>query len=229
MCGPARGRVPGGAAGVGHSAPGSFPCCLALLRAPGGAPVRQLPVPVRWAAVTAVTIAASTGCMSIGSDGGKPAPSGSAVPKGAVAEPDGSTVAGTGHARTGAAPGRIPSAGRAGQPARAPPSPLRAAPVPSPAGPAPRRRAARSTQTPSAPGPGVPEQPEPPASVRPGPRHAREPAAADPAAARSGALRAGPPVPSASPAAQLRQGATGAPDAVYAMRTPEASPQVGPA
>ncbi|MFD7948408.1 hypothetical protein ACFV5K_36800, partial [Streptomyces sp. NPDC059744] len=66
--------------------------------------MRQLPalsVPVRWAAVTAVTLAASTGCMSIGDDGGKSAPSQSARPQGSVSEPDGSTVAGTGRARSG--------------------------------------------------------------------------------------------------------------------------------
>ncbi|MFE7865427.1 hypothetical protein [Streptomyces bacillaris] len=40
--------------------------------------MRKLSVPVRWAAVTALTIAASTGCMSVGDDGARPGPSGSA-------------------------------------------------------------------------------------------------------------------------------------------------------
>ncbi|NED10445.1 hypothetical protein G3I33_02855, partial [Streptomyces sp. SID9124] len=63
--------------------------------------MRQLPVPVRWAAVTAVTLATSTGCMSVGSDGAEPAPPRSAEPKGTAVEPNGSTVAGTGGSRVG--------------------------------------------------------------------------------------------------------------------------------
>ncbi|MYW13019.1 hypothetical protein GT034_32445, partial [Streptomyces sp. SID2563] len=63
--------------------------------------MRQFSVPVRWAAVTAVTLATSTGCMSVGSDGAEPAPSRSAEPKGAAVEPNGSTVTGTGHSRIG--------------------------------------------------------------------------------------------------------------------------------
>ncbi|MGP3635890.1 hypothetical protein ACTU45_21435, partial [Streptomyces sp. 24-1644] len=63
--------------------------------------MRQLSAPVRWAAVTALTIAASTGCMSVGDDGEKPAPSRSAGPKGASAEPDGGTVPGSGRSGYG--------------------------------------------------------------------------------------------------------------------------------
>ncbi|MEL5960350.1 hypothetical protein AADR41_37285, partial [Streptomyces sp. CLV115] len=65
--------------------------------------MRQLSVPVRWAAVIAATVATSTGCMSIGDDGGKAAPSPSPSPEhgGSAARPDGGTVAGTGRVRTG--------------------------------------------------------------------------------------------------------------------------------
>lgn len=191
--------------------------------------MRQLPVPVRWAAVTAVTIAASTGCMSIGSDGGKPAPSGSAVPKGSVAEPDGSTVAGTGHARTGGGAGAQSErrAGRSADPSAS------VTPSGSPGAASDRSGPAKGgrppAQTPSAPGPGVPEQPEPPAPSDPGPGTPETPQPPTPPEPDPEPSEPAPPVPSASPAAQLRQGATGAPDALYAMRTPEASPQVGPA
>jgi hypothetical protein len=37
-----------------------------------------------------------------------------------------------------------------------------------------------------------------------------------------------PPVPSESPAVQLRSDAMSVPDELEAMRTPEVSPQVGP-
>lgn len=203
--------------------------------------MRQLPVPVHWAAVTAVTIAASTGCMSIGSEGGKPEPSGSVVPKGSVAEPEGSTVAGTGHARTGSGAG-AQSERRVGR--SADPS-VSAAPSGSPGAvhdrPGPVRGAPPVPRTPSAQGPGAPEQPEPPAPSDPGPgapESPQPPASPEPEPEPEPSESA-PPAPSASPAAQAREGATergmtgrgatGTPDAVYAMPTPKASPQVGPA
>ncbi|MBK6033673.1 hypothetical protein JHN57_35180, partial [Streptomyces sp. MBT59] len=59
--------------------------------------MRQFPAPVRWAAVTALTIAASTGCMSVGEDGaGGPGPSRSAGPKGSQTDPAGNTIPGSG-------------------------------------------------------------------------------------------------------------------------------------
>ncbi|MHC3821681.1 hypothetical protein ACYJ2M_39375, partial [Streptomyces sp. DT9] len=62
------------------------------------------PVPARGAAVTAAALAAATGCMRVGDDGGKPAPSRPAASQGAVTGPDGSTATGTGRsARTGGA------------------------------------------------------------------------------------------------------------------------------
>lgn len=181
-----------------------------------------LSVPVRWAAVTVVTIAASTGCMSVGDDAGKPAPSRSAAPKGSVAGPDGSTVAGTGRARTGgaeahsereiaetgapspsAAPSDSPGTGSA-EPRRVRGGRMSAPPLPS--------SEPRVPQQPDPPAPSEPQAPEP--SVPPEP----EPEPSEP-----------PEVPSASPAAQLRTDAMGALDNVDEMRTPEASPQVGPA
>ncbi|MEV7723014.1 hypothetical protein AB0Q93_38210, partial [Streptomyces sp. NPDC088184] len=65
--------------------------------------MRQLSVPLRWAAVIAATVAASTGCMSVGDDEGKPepSPSPSSGHGGSAARPDGGTVAGTGRVRAG--------------------------------------------------------------------------------------------------------------------------------
>ncbi|WP_406452693.1 hypothetical protein OG782_19585 [Streptomyces sp. NBC_00876] len=189
--------------------------------------MRQLPVPVRWAAVTVVTIATSTGCMSIGADGGKPAPSRPAASKGAMAEPDGSTVAGTGRARTGGDAGAH-SGGKTGQSGDPSPS---AGPSGSPAasgGRAPGQGGHQPAPALSPAGPGVPQQPEPPAPSDPGPGTSATPQPSvppepDPEPSQE------PPVPSASPAAQLRNNAMGPPDGPGAMRTPEASPQVGPA
>lgn len=101
--------------------------------------MRQLSARVRWATVTALTIAASTGCVSVGDDAGKPTPSLSADRKGASALPDEATVSGTGRSGSGGgraeaqsdrgaarkpdakASGRIPSA----EPGKAVPVPMR--------------------------------------------------------------------------------------------------------
>ncbi|NDZ91315.1 hypothetical protein G3I23_38305, partial [Streptomyces sp. SID10115] len=53
--------------------------------------MRQLYVPVRWAAV-AVAVAATAGCMSIGDDGNGPAPDRSGGRHGGAAAPDGGPV-----------------------------------------------------------------------------------------------------------------------------------------
>lgn len=184
--------------------------------------MRQLSVPVRWAAVVTVTIAASTGCMSIGEDGGKPTPSRSAKPKGSVAEPDGATVAGTG--RTGKG-GSAAHSGRKGGGSRGPNAP--ADPSGSPGKGPDKRGPVRGGHLPtpslSSSGPGAPQQPDPPAPSAPQTPEQPVPQEPDPAPSEP------PAVPSASPAAQLRHEAMGVPDGVGRMRTPEASPQVGPA
>lgn len=187
--------------------------------------MRQLSVPasVRWAAVTVVTIAASTGCMSVGDDAGKPAPSRSAAPKEAVAGPDGATVTGTGRsARTGGAEAHSDrEAAESGAPSASADSSR--SPGTKPAEPG-RPGPGRVSVPPRQAAPGVPEQPEPPAPSEPqtpeppAPPEEPEPEPSEP-----------PGVPSASPAAQLRNEAMGAPGQVEEMRTPEASPQVGPA
>ncbi|MFF3174377.1 hypothetical protein ACFVQ0_17350 [Streptomyces sp. NPDC057900] len=191
--------------------------------------MRQLsvPVPVRWAAVTVVTIAASTGCMSVGDGGGKPAPSRPAASKGAATGPDGSTVTGTGRsARTGGAEAHsereVAESGAPSASADASRSPGKESAEPG------RVRGGRLSAPPlphAEPGvPERPERPEPPAPSEaetpdpPAPPEEPEPEPSEP-----------PQVPSASPAAQLRNEAMGAPGQVEELRTPEASPQVGPA
>ncbi|OKK17104.1 hypothetical protein OG892_21290 [Streptomyces sp. NBC_00341] len=186
--------------------------------------MRQLsvPAPVRWAAVTVAAIAASTGCMSVGDDGGKPAPSRPAASKGAVTGPDGSTATGTGRsARTGGAEAHSDrEAAESGAPsASADPS---RSPGAKSAAPGLVRGGRLSAPPLPQAEPGVPEQPEPPApseAQTPEPPHPpEEPEPSEP-----------PEVPSASPAAQLRNEAMGAPGQVEELPTPKASPQVGPA
>ncbi|MEU0134816.1 hypothetical protein ABZ172_12385 [Streptomyces sp. NPDC006296] len=184
--------------------------------------MRQLSARVRWAAATALTIAASTGCVSVGDDAGKPTPSRSADRAGASALPDGDTVSGTGRSGSGGgraeaqserdasrrpdpkASGRTPSAG----PVKAAPASVGpGAPEPSHGGPPP-------TPEPSAPGPVEPPPPpvtpeEPPASPEPEPSPP-------------------PEQPSASPAAQSRTDAMGAPGQPGVWPTPRVSPQVAP-
>lgn len=197
--------------------------------------MRQLSAPVRWAAVTALTIAASTGCMSIGDDSAKPGPSRSAGTKGASADPDGGTVPGSGRSGHGgshaeaqsdreagakpdpSASGRTPSAAPDGKGA----TPKPGAQVPTGAGKPPAPQS-------SEPGPG-----EPPAPPVPGPEPSSPPPP-DPGPGPGPDPSPTPPPepsqpPSASPAAQLRNHAMGAPEGPETQRTPEASPQVGPA
>ncbi|MET8880665.1 MULTISPECIES: hypothetical protein [Streptomyces] len=193
--------------------------------------MRQFPAPVRWAAVTALTIAASTGCMSVGEDGaGGPGPSRSAGPKGSQTDPAGNTIPGSGQSggRGGGAhphsdrgvPGSSPRPDASG----AKPSATAKDARPEPAAPGQPTRGAgggvRPTPTPSTPGPGEPPPvtPEPPAPPTPAPDPDPEPQPTDPPE----------PPPSASPAAQFRAQGTGGPKPVGPLRTPEASPQVGP-
>ncbi|XCM31248.1 hypothetical protein ABXI76_19460 [Streptomyces parvus] len=193
--------------------------------------MRQFPAPVRWAAVTALTIAASTGCMSVGEDGaGGPGPTRSAGPKGSAADPAGDTVPGSGqsggrgggahpHSDRGA-PGGSPRPDASG----ATPSATSKDARPEPAAPGQPTRGSggvtQPTPTPSTPGPGEPPPvtPEPPAPPTTAPDPDPEPEPTDPPE----------PPPSASPAAQFRAQGTGGPKPVGPLRTPEASPQVGP-
>ncbi|MFF5723532.1 hypothetical protein [[Kitasatospora] papulosa] len=182
--------------------------------------MRQLSARVRWAAVTALTVAASTGCVSVGDDAGKPAPSRSADRKGASAPPDGDTVSGTGRSGGGRAEAqsdrgapRKPAAKASGRTPSAEPG--KAVPVPAgPGTPEPSRGGPVPVPEPSAPGPGEPPPPpvvpeEPPASPEPEPSSP-------------------PEQPSASPAAQTHTDAAGVPGRVGMWPTPRVSPQVAP-
>ncbi|MEW1615838.1 MULTISPECIES: hypothetical protein [unclassified Streptomyces] len=192
--------------------------------------MRQLSVPARWAAVTALTIAASTGCMSVGDDAAGPRPSRSADPKGQAVQPNGETVPGTGeagHRGDDAHPhsdadrkkksGKKPRPGASG----AVPSVTPKGPRPVPGAPQPSRPGHPPAPTPSTPGPGepppvVPEPPAPPPTPAPDPEPEPEP------------TQPPEPPPSASPAAQLRTQSMGGADEARPWRTPEASPQVRP-
>nr|WP_202540515.1 hypothetical protein [Streptomyces sp. SID4937] len=190
-------------------------------------------VPVRWAAVTVLTIAASTGCMSVGDDGARPGPSGSSDSKGRTADPDDDTTAGSGDAghRGGDAhthsdgdpsdrksPKGRPSPEASGS---AVPSDTSKGPRPQPGAPHPPRPGHPAPPTPSTPGPGEPPPvvPEPPApQPSPDPDPDPEPEPTEPSE----------PPPSASPAAQLRTQSMGGAEESRPLRTPEASPQVRP-
>ncbi|KPC82438.1 MULTISPECIES: hypothetical protein [Streptomyces] len=187
--------------------------------------MRQLSARVRWAAVTALTIAASTGCVSVGDDAGKPSPSRSAGQKGASALPDGGTVPGTSRSGSGAGRAEAQSdrdrgASRKpdGKPSGRVPSdgPEKARPVPgAPGTPEPTRGGPLPTAEPSAPGPGEP----PPVPVTPEePGSSPDPEPSPP-----------PDPPSASPAAaQFRTGSMRAPGRAEVGPTPRVSPQVAP-
>ncbi|MFG2537089.1 hypothetical protein ACGFU4_17750 [Streptomyces sp. NPDC048511] len=184
--------------------------------------MHQLSARVRWAAVTALTIAASTGCVSVGDDAGKPVPSHSAGEKGASARPGGDTVAGTGRPGSGGGraeaqsdrgPSREPDAEASGRPASA--GPEKARPQPGrPGTPEPSRGGPLPTPEASDPGPG--EQPPPPVTPE------EPPPSPDPEPSSP------PEPPSASPAAQSRTDAMGAPGRVEVWPTPRVSPQVAP-
>lgn len=212
-------RVPGGGRGVGHSAPPSRRSCPPRRCHP----VRQLSARVRWAAVTALTIAASTGCVSVGDDAGEPVPSRSAGQKEASARPDGGTASGSGRSGSGGGgaeaqsdrgASREPDAEERGS---RDPSARPGATRPAPGGPGtpePTRGGPAPTQEPSDPGPGEPP-PEPDTPQEPPPSPEPEPSAR-------------PEEPSASPAALSRADAMGAPGTPEAWPTPRVSPQVAP-
>ncbi|MFI9627670.1 hypothetical protein [Streptomyces sp. NPDC052042] len=197
--------------------------------------MRQLSLSARWAAVIAVTVAASTGCMSIGDDGGKPSSKPSPDPKGSAAGPDGDTVSGTGGYRAGGGRAEAHSEREAAETTRpsgsatpsgspdAHPRTERGKPgVPSEPGvPAPEWGGGQPVPEVSPPGSEVPQRPEPspPPSESPAPEPpvSPEPEPSEPA-----------PQPSASSAAELRAYAMSLPDEPTALRTPEVSPQDEP-
>ncbi|MGW1813103.1 hypothetical protein ACWCQM_05915 [Streptomyces sp. NPDC002125] len=185
--------------------------------------MRQLSVRVRRAAVSVLTIAVSTGCMSVGGDAGKPEPPRPSSQKGASdSRPDGGTVSGTGRyggpgdrraeAQSDRGASRKPDDKASGGPAATP-----GAARPEPGGPGtpePTLGGHLPTPEPSVPGPGEPTPPPvtpetPPPSPEPEPSPPQEP-------------------PSASPAAQFRTDAMGPQGRVEVWPTPVASPQVAP-
>lgn len=230
VCGPGAGACPRRGNGSWARRPHFFRTAPLLPRTPEVPLVRQLSVPVRWAAVVAATVAASTGCMSVGDDEGKPAPSSSPEHAGSAARPDGGTVAGTGRVRTGGGRAEAhsereavesPEPGDSAGPSHATGG---VRPGAEPGGAEPPRGTVPPAPSASHPGPGVPQQPESPvpsAPPTPGPPSSPEPEP-EPSEPPSA------PPPSASPAAQLRSEATGASARSVPLRTPEASPQVGP-
>ncbi|MEW2067259.1 hypothetical protein [Streptomyces sp. NPDC007346] len=200
--------------------------------------MRKLSVPARWAAVTALTIAASTGCMSVGDDGARPGPAGSIDPEGRAVEPNGETVPGSGgaglrggdaHTHSEAADRKNPGGTPSPEASGAVPSDTPKGPRPEPGAPQPSRPGHSPAPTPSTPGPGepppaVPEPPAPPPPPAPLPDRDPEP---DPEPEPEPTEPPEPP-PSASPSAQLRTQAMGGGEKGRPLRTPEASPQVGP-
>lgn len=192
--------------------------------------MRQLSAPGRFAVwiVTSVAVATSTGCMSVGDDGGKPAPSRSAERPGAVAEPDGGTAAdagaglpiggrgGTGpkgdehpgeHGEKGKPGGPTASGDPSAKPSKGPDGkPLPPAPRPPGGDVPPAEQPTRTPPPPSEPPPPDPD-PEPPTQPEP----------------------SGPPEPpSASPMADVRTSALAPGDGVGMRKEPAASPQLGP-
>ncbi|MFF9346360.1 hypothetical protein [Streptomyces sp. NPDC014734] len=198
--------------------------------------MRQLSVPVRWAAVVAVTAAASAGCMSVGDDGDKPPRTPTAEPRGSAAVPDGGTVSGTGTVRSGGGRAEAHSEREA---AESPdPGESKASSVPSEAHPRTEHGEAGEPAEPGVPGPGHGGGRPEPSAVEPGPGTPQrpespspsEPPAPEPPASPDPEGPAGPsPQPSASPAAEFRAYAMSLPGGPAALRTPEASPQVEPA
>ncbi|MEV0779605.1 hypothetical protein ACIBLA_32720 [Streptomyces sp. NPDC050433] len=192
--------------------------------------MRQLSAPGRFAVwiVTSVAVATSTGCMSVGHDEGKPAPSRSAEREGAVAEPDGGTAADAGaglpadgrggarredaghpgeHGEKGEPAGPEASGAPSAKPSKGPDGkPLPPAPRP-PGGDVPPAEQPTRTPPPSEPPPPDPE-PEPPAQPEP----------------------SGPPEPppSATPTADVRTSARAPGDGAGMRKEPAASPQLGP-
>ncbi|MDQ0794987.1 hypothetical protein [Streptomyces sp. B1I3] len=186
--------------------------------------MRHMSARVRRAAVTALTIAVSTGCMSVGDDAGQPAPPRPSGRQGESAQPDGGTVRGTGRSGSGGGRAEAQSDRDASRrpdarphPAGRPDRPGGTLPAPAPGNPEPTLGGHLPTPEPSAPGPGEP----PPPPVSPEPPPSPPPASPEPS-------QQPPEQPSASPAAQFRSDALGPPGRVGVWPTPKASPQVAP-
>ncbi|MET9558002.1 hypothetical protein [Streptomyces sp. NPDC006645] len=178
--------------------------------------------------VTSMAVATSTGCMSVGDDEGKPAPSRSAEQHGSVAEPDGGTAADAGvglpvdgrgeagpkgaeHSGKHGEKGKPGAAEKSGDPAAKPSKgpdgkPLPPAPRP-PDGDVPPAEQPTRTPPPASEPPLPDPDPEPPTQPEP----------------------SGPPEPpTASPMADVRTSALSPGDGYGMLKEPAASPQMGP-
>ncbi|MFE4913830.1 hypothetical protein ACFRCX_20130 [Streptomyces sp. NPDC056652] len=210
--------------------------------------MRQLSAPGRFAVwiVTSLAVAASTGCMSVGEDEGKPAPSRSAEDQDTAAEPDGVTGEGAGagepYAWQGRTEGGAESSGADGRGKeggdekgdgkstsdRAGGGDNGASPSASSdvtPSPEPSKGTRPQPGKPAPPGDGPeppkePTRPAPPASPPPGPQ--------DPEPQPEPEPTRPPEQPSASPAADVRTGAMSAADGMGMRKEPAASPQLGP-
>ncbi|MFJ5227862.1 hypothetical protein [Streptomyces sp. NPDC088400] len=195
--------------------------------------MRQLSAPGRRIAVwiaTSLAVAASAGCMSVGDDGERPAPSRSADSPDTGTRPDGATGAsaeephalhdrtargGTEHAHPDGkgedlANGASPSTSSSATPSPEPSTgtrPRPGRPTPPRGEPEPPNEPTRSVQPPSTPPPAqspAPE-PEPPEPTKP------------------------PTQPSETPPAEVRASGMAPADGMGMRKELEASPQLGPA
>ncbi|MGW1885521.1 hypothetical protein [Streptomyces sp. NPDC001970] len=198
--------------------------------------MRQLSAPGRCAVwiATALAVAASAGCMSIGDDGGEGAPVKSPQQKGAAAEPDGGGAAqggAGGHGRTGMG-GAAQSGGAASK----------GGGEDAGAGASPSASVASSAQPPKGGGgsggvkPADPQGPTPPAgeptlSAEPTPPAGESTPPVDPTPPGPDPSGAPTDSPSASPAADTQMGAMRAADedGEGVRAEPTASPQMEPA
>ncbi|MFJ1596039.1 hypothetical protein [Streptomyces sp. NPDC088261] len=193
--------------------------------------MRQLSAPGRLVVglVTSLAVASSTGCMSVGADAGKPAPSRSAGRHGAAVAPDGGT--GEAPGGSGGEPGRTEPGGGDRVHADREGTAKEVSPTPSsshrPASPAPSKgvppqpgkptpppwNEPQPTKEPTRPAP-PPSDPPPPPPPSPEPQPEPDP---EPTV-----------LPSASPAANLRAVELFPGDGTGMRKMPTASPQVGP-
>ncbi|MEU3184739.1 hypothetical protein ABZ707_11075 [Streptomyces sp. NPDC006923] len=202
---------------------------------PGGALVRQFSAPGRLVVriVTSLAVAASAGCMSVGDDEGKQAPTRPADSRGAAAEPDGGTSSGTGVRAPGASqshmgedgvePAGPDEPGKNGSPrpssrAESSPAPTKGA-RPRPAGPTPPR----DEPVP----PKEPPRSQPPVSPPPVQTPAPDPGPGpDPEPEPEPTMPVDPP--NESPAADMRTALMAMEDGMGMRKEVLASPQMGP-
>ncbi|MFE4371794.1 hypothetical protein ACFRMN_26880 [Streptomyces sp. NPDC056835] len=216
--------------------------------------MRQLSAPGRFAVwiVTSLAVAASTGCMSVGEDEGKPAPSRSAKGQGTATEPDGVTSEGAGASEPYAWQGRTEDGGaeRGGANGREKEerdgkgegegtgaaddtgdtggngaSPSASSTVPPSPEPSKGTRPRPGKPIPPGDGPVPPKEPTrpaPPADPPPGPPDPDPEPQPEPEPTKPSEP------PSASPAADVRTGVMSAADGMGMRKEPTASPQLGP-